>query len=544
MRLLLLNDTSLEPHWGCQLAGGEVKRWIVDRIGDNSIDTRSVQWSWKYPLKTTTGSQLKSIVAKPSNYLEELHCLIDSADFVVINGEGTILGNRPPVRTLLAAVKFAVELDKPCAIVNATIVTRKDPIIEEMMSTTFPKVDLICVREIESLAVLRALGINGVICGSDASFSAIDRIFSANTVNKHYIVSEIPNVVIMGSVMLSQKHIKKLKAYICHLKNKHKMQLFFLSVCRADERFLHPLALDFSVRHYGIDDLGPAEAIDLIRMSHLCITGRYHGAIMAIAAGCPFVHYETHSDRISNLCKQLGISNNKINLLKKPSLSETDCTIEDVLITHYDDFCKILRSEFPFQIRLARLQKKYLASFLSGAPSPSNINDSIDKDQKLTSFYRRATVAASLLPSGLSIADFGGYAQIFYEVYSPKQYVSYDLLSSRDKAPGQPKKRAVNIYSLPKPGAHREVDLDKAEFFPEARQCEVAVCLGLLMWLRNWRAFLFKLAKHKFLYILISWDRIGVDRVSEFLRTLGYKNEDEACLGSKSVIALFRKKLE
>ncbi len=538
LKVLLLNDTSQEPHLGCMAAGGAVRSWISTHPMVGNLTVRSVQHSWKSLPQPSTLSELERLSASGSPDTASLATLIQSADCVIVNGEGTILRNRPAVRYLLGALRIAEAVSVPTAVVNATIVPGDDRSLYEMMSSVFPGVGLFCLREIESSAVLRQWGVKAV-CSTDASFAVLDTL--TRRVLPPGPTSGKP-VIVLGSVRLTASSRRGLSAFLTRFAAAADVTYTFLSITRNDEQHLEYARSLVGGKHYRFRHLDERSAMALMGEAALIITGRYHGAVLATMAQRPFLFYETHSNRIKWLCKQMGISGNAIRLLKEPDMRGALEIGLDHLGWKGEALQEILREEVGFQVRLAERQKGALDEFLRdprlGDRAAATSQTVSDANQR--SFRRRAEAAAKILPRGLRVADFGGYAQSLAKVYDFGSYVSYDQLGTEENVAGRPK-RALCVDQLPYPDAHREVDLEKQESFPEVRGYDVAVCLGLLMWLENWREFLLKLRTEGFSWILLSWDDVGLDRAARFLADIGYRCAKVASAERNSKVGLFER---
>ena len=393
VRVLLLNDTSTEDHWGSRLAGGEVKRWICEHRAVDSVITRSVGWSWKFAPVPEDLADLDRCSRSGAASVVEMRSLIAHVDFVVINAEGTLLGNRSAVRALLMAVRMAEMFGRPCAIMNATIEPLRNRGIREMMSACLPHVSTLCVREAESEIYLREMGIADVICASDAAFSALGYAEQTDQALEVMKPDRLPAVVVFGSVLFNDRDhavVGKLRAFLLRLRQSMSEELILLSMCRGDGDAFAGLAGELGARNIASGDCSPYELFALLKRVSLCITGRYHGAVLSVAAGCPFVHFETHSGRIEWLSKRIGLSHNALHVLRDTHLDESVETTIRMLGPVGQKLRPVIQDAAEREIRRAKTQGAALDAFLQKGGPVLEVDDVSLRKLKVKPVWRYA----------------------------------------------------------------------------------------------------------------------------------------------------------
>ena len=535
MKILLLNDTSNENHWGCKAAGGQVLAWI-EECSNISIKTFDVNFSWQFKPTPNNVNEIKGIVESKTFQNLEIAKEIQNCDRLIINGEGTILGNRTAVRNLLLFNYYAIKLCKKCAVVNSTIYTKGNSEIEKMMSFVFPFNSLFTIREIESYSFLKKIGCKNIFTCTDSSF----QYFS------NFISKEIPefiennSIALFGSVLLKKSNTKLFEGLIKKISQLPE-KIYVISMSNLEHNLFEKYSKTYNITHINRNHQ-LKNVLEIIGGAKFVITGRFHGAIMSFCCKVPFFHFETHSPRIKWLCKQAGISNNSIVILDKAAISKENISFQEIL-TAQKLIKETLNQELKYQLLTSIQQNSKINDFISHEnlhrSNPKEPLNNIIKNNQLYTFEVRAKKAAGMIPPKLKVVDFGGGVQLFTKFYDFHKYLSFDLLLDSNYL-GKP---AISYgeFKLPYPQSHYEIDIESDEVFELCKNFDIAVILGVIMWLKNWRSFLDNIAQIDFSYILLSWDKIGILRVSEFLSQRKYYLISLTMNKANSYNALFRK---
>jgi len=534
-KILLLNDTSAEKHWGCQAAGGEILQIINNLKGVKSLSIYSVQYSWKFSPCPNDLNDALLLLASNNEQTKEIFNDISTADLVILNAEGTLLGNRPPVRSILLFLLMAIEKNVPFIILNSSInpyilnKNKTDEIIQ-MYRYILPFASLITVREARSYQIVRDLGATNVWHIYDSSL----KIFSSNlAINPS---SKKPTCIIFGSVLLTPKRIKRLELFLKEFRQKTNCSFTICSMMNSEYKLLEKLSILLNCKFESFNKLPLKELQKLMDNASFCISGRYHGCLLSACRNLPFIYYETHSNRIEDFCKHLCYEWGKVSLFQN-NIDETNLlTIKKTWQNRFQ-IRKFLEREMPFLIEKSILQKTLLTSYWETILESKPNNKMSD-----IGFEHRAKIAASMLPINLMILDIGAFEQTFALYYKFKKYASIDkLYSKKENIPlGQPKSYKIS-FNLPCPDSHYEIDINTIKNFSFFGKYDVAVFLGVLPWIDNWQDILSKINNANIPMILISWDSYELNRVAFFMKNLNYEEIKRTSVSKKSFISLFKK---
>lgn len=534
--IVLLNDTSDGEHWGCQAAGGNVLEASRTLDGVSSVVRYPVEYSWDFRPCPTNLKEAYHLIGAGIPGIEEIREKIEAASLVVVNAEGTLLGNRVPVRNLLMFLLIAVETDTPFVVLNATIAPEAMEMDEEarhdlaeLYREVFPSAKLITVREARSYHFARYFGAKNVWHAYDASLDGFRNMVAQQTSNGS------DGCVAFGSVLLDWERSAKLRDFLFRFRESSGCSLTLCAMTKQERPLLLALSQELECAFEDYDSLDVEGICKLVDDSRITISGRYHGCVMSAARGIPFVHYETHSDRILDFARHLCYEDAGIRVFHEDSGSED---LDKALEIWNDrpgrrDF---LEDYIPFMAEKSKLHRRLLHEtwkIFEGVEEADTSKEKVVSEP----FLGRAKIASSLLDPGMSVVDFGGYKQLFGECYEFSSYLSLDLILSRPKTLlGQPVNQ-LGLDDLPFPDCHHEVDIDSIQDFTFIGGYEVAVFLGVLPWLKNWMATLEGVANIGVGQVLISWDPHELDRVSAFMSRFGFCEDSRVSLNSKSAIS-------
>ncbi len=540
--IVLLNDTSSEEHWGCESAGGEILRATQALPNISKVHRYSVQYSWQFKPCPDTLNQAHNLINESESAFAGLIENIATSSLVVVNAEGTLLSNRIPVRNLLTFLLIVIKNDKPFVILNATInpyamkVGRNK--IEEICSFyrfVLPYAHLITVRESRSYHIARCLGARQVWHGYDASLNT----FSESRFR--FAHDKLPICVIFGSVRINKKHCKRLERFLEMFRQRTGCQFVVCAMTRQEIGLLKKLSRNLDCRFEDSNTFTLEDLKELLDRSFISISGRYHGCLLSAARIVPFIHYETHSERLKDFCHHLCYEWGEIKLFGNSKINE-NIEIATKVWSNQHSIRKFLYTEMPFVIEKSKIHVRELSEIwkdLSGGECPQCFEH---KTEMAELFLSRAEVAAKMLPRGLRILDVGGFKQSFGRCYSFKSYISIDQLHQSQSSPlGQPSEE-VMVTDLPFPNLHREANINNIRNYSFAQNFDVAVFLGVFPWLHNWMNTLKAINKADISKIIVSWDQIEINRVGAFLHNLSFTETKRVQVNEKSVISLFEKR--
>lgn len=541
--VLLLNDTSEEPHWGCEAAGGEILSALSSLRGIAGIQRYSVHYSWQFKPCPVNLHDAIMILDKGGGALDDLRKTIAASRFVVVNGEGTLLGSRPPVRNLLLFLLIAAQLGIPFAIVNATIDpermqgSRDEGIgTLELYRAVLPRACLVTVREARSYHACRQLGAINVWHAYDASLPRFARKLATTAPT----TLTPATCIVFGSVKLNGHRRDRLLAFLKQVREVAACSFVFCSMSRSEAKLLKSLSEEFSAPLVDAASQPLESVIGLLEQASFVISGRYHGCLLSAAQGIPFMHYETHSPRIVDFCRHLCYEWGRLYLFGQNRSADNLETL-DHMLRERTRIREFLLVSLPHLVIKAGIHRREITiTWNELVLNSTSLRQS--QESNGVPFIARNKVAAEMLPKGLRVLDLGGYTQAFGSCYAFKAYTSIDLLSAASVAPmGQPRVVPTARVSLPFPDSHIEADIDEIRDFRFAGEFDVVVMLGLFPWLRNWQRTLNWLSMSGIKMCLVSWDGIELDRVAAYLSRLGYWETKRVDISRKSSISLLER---
>ncbi len=145
-KAVLLNDTRIDRHYGCQTVIESINRLAAEN-GMAITLAAPAHRDWR---------RNEAVVRA-----------LDNADLIIVNGEGTIHHDRPAGSWLLTAGKYAQSLGKPAVLINATWQANSAPLADYARAFA-----LISVRESASAAELEEADIKARVVPDLALYHA------------------------------------------------------------------------------------------------------------------------------------------------------------------------------------------------------------------------------------------------------------------------------------------------------------------------------------------------------------------------------------
>ncbi|WP_037954917.1 polysaccharide pyruvyl transferase family protein [Sulfitobacter sp. NAS-14.1] len=286
MTVLVLNDTRIDRHIGCNFVMGAI-RTLLARHGLDDVRY--------WPAH-----------ADPRND-PNFHTALATAKLVVINGEGTIHHNRPAGKVLLAAGQHARSRGVPVALINTGWEANSPELVATL--NTF---DLVAARDSHSASQMRSNGTN-VRVVPDLSLALAQK--PAVTDTHHRVGIAVTD------------NVDRLKALeLEHLRRDCDGESLAISHAapgiRGWARFLRDgISLREDLSH-------PARLTGLLRMRHrlsqrgdpdsdsftailsgleLLVSGRFHACTLALAGMTPVIAQSSNTGKIAALFQDAGL---------------------------------------------------------------------------------------------------------------------------------------------------------------------------------------------------------------------------------------------
>ncbi len=171
MKIVLLNDTSGHPNWGCIATCNGLKTLIRSRWPEASLEAlpaESLPWKRLSPGRRYLERRIARAILTPSTPARLERALggfgvdlapLRQADLVIMNGEGMIHSRSGHLVRLLGSLEFARRSGARVAVVNQTVDVTPGEWKADLLSTVYSDLPLVCVRDSESLSLLHRLAL-------------------------------------------------------------------------------------------------------------------------------------------------------------------------------------------------------------------------------------------------------------------------------------------------------------------------------------------------------------------------------------------------
>lgn len=309
LNILLINDTSLNRHFGCHYLMNEMNRLF----------------------KVNNFKVKKRIFNDEINILNEVRkTKFKEIDFVIINGEGTLHGQQNhKVNEILKSAKFcSEELGKKVFLINSTIADlNKDQL------SYFKYFERIYVREPSSFDFLKSEKIKskvvpdiliGLELNLKSSLGYNEIVFTDSSIRK-----------------LDHKFDEEHKVKIISIKYYNHLEYYLLKFF-IKFKFLKFL---YNYLQYTKEKKAHIFLENLIN-SKLVVTGRFHAMIICFILKIPFVAYKSVSKKIEGVLKDAGLENRfrdiaKLKIYKHESLELSNEELKKIYIYKSQALIKI-----------------------------------------------------------------------------------------------------------------------------------------------------------------------------------------------------------
>ena len=265
-------------------------------------------------VRTVTAGSLDKFsdyIAKGDAYPELAKALAET-DWLVVNGEGAIIQNRPFGRLcFLLAYTAKTRFGKKCAIVNHTADTR-NPVLRAMAEAVYPCLDVAVFRERFSY------DLNKDMCGADRAVLAADAVFAYEPCRMEAL-QRVANRPGYYSIFPDLTNFDLSKPYICVGGSAHYMaekfswasvrdafrrlsrellkraQVIITAASHPDDVILRPVAHELGLPYVNLNISTP-QALDILGNASLYVGGRWHPAIMSLTGGVPIILFSSNTD--------------------------------------------------------------------------------------------------------------------------------------------------------------------------------------------------------------------------------------------------------
>ena len=349
-KAIILNDTQNWYHHGCTGTSIAIKNELKNKGYEvNSIPINQLyDLSSKIPPQELKDFDDDGFFSKWREIYKSIFTILNDADLVVINGEGTFHSLSDMVRSLLYIIYIAkVRLNKGVRILNHSCYPDDKVIPENKQYISFYKkayevADFISAREYYSYNIIKNfLGIKNVVLSFDSLPIYINKYYNKNT----KISFPEKYILISGGICLNDFWRDKFFQYLSFLEKEYRIPVYFIigaddylapedtalveslikkSGTKKQSKPLFNLMLKkISAKKHSekIDDikvynnfmLYEATSVDnwltAIKDSYFFVSGRYHHSIASYALNTPFIAFESNTPKTNAIFEMMDSKN-------------------------------------------------------------------------------------------------------------------------------------------------------------------------------------------------------------------------------------------
>lgn len=363
-RVCLVNDSSVNPNWGCRATSFALKQLIRDTGSEITaiIDLNQLLYlslsdrrSWDRTLRVLrplaprrplfrevvrrgvdrVRDKLPDVVPRTLEEFEPFSRSLvrgdilayagnafRNCDAVIVNGEGGIYGFKREARLMLFLAYVAKRhFGLQVALVNHTAVL-SDPRLKAMAAAVYPLLDDVVFREPESVNANKDivdgnLAPDAAFCFRPARDAAWREVASAASYYSVWPDSadfnvSAPFVAVGGSALLNGQGkgddlVKGIKALVRALQSRVGPVVLTASDV-PDEVVLRKVAVELCLPLIGLH-VPVQQAVDVLGNAVAYVGGRWHSCIFSALGGTPFVPLGTHGHKLNGLSAMYQLPN-------------------------------------------------------------------------------------------------------------------------------------------------------------------------------------------------------------------------------------------
>ena len=310
----MLNDTGAGPNPGCQAASSVVKdRWIP-LIGATELKSlpvgygagafagvpgaslRSTVHRWlRFPQWREASGRLDyaawKTAAKQSVQADVHFCeLLDWADRVVVNGEGSIHHNSPRALALMAQCRTAAQKGVPVQLINCTIQSMDN----RLLNNVLPRLEYLHVREQWTARSLTRAGHQcrpqvSVDLAAAGQFSTSTGVSLPEGVDPRRACLLSPGV--LASPRVANSQIRVLKKFGLH-------PVYLCIGDGGEHAIATSVCSDSGISIVTAESIPWREIVPYVSQYRLAVSGRHHLNLFLMLAGVPFVPLPSNTWKI------------------------------------------------------------------------------------------------------------------------------------------------------------------------------------------------------------------------------------------------------
>ncbi len=317
MKIVLLNDTSGHPNWGCIATSTGLKTLVCARWPEASFEAfpaESLPWKRLSPVRRYLERRIARAISTPSipalleralgDFGVDL-ARLDQADLVIMNGEGMIHSRSGHLVRLLGSLEYARRSGAQVAVVNQTVDVTPGEWKADLLSTVYSDLPLVCARDNASLALLHRLGIGHAILMPDAAFST--PCPSPDAIREVAGRLGLPEafIAVTGSSALSKRDVDLFGSVLRKVRAMFDLPVVLLASTKTDLRLGEALVArgeDLRILDASLDW---RDAVCVIATARGLVGGRFHPMVFAALVGTPQIGFEGNTHKVRGLMEML-----------------------------------------------------------------------------------------------------------------------------------------------------------------------------------------------------------------------------------------------
>ncbi len=308
-KILLLMDNSRDSNWGSQATTAMLIELLKKRFGGAEVrgvprtkcrphgNLRRSACTWLAPQLVSSGGPCWVLDALAREWIDDF----EWADFVVVNGEGTMHPQPQAIRWITSIVALARKFKKPYWVVNCSIQCIGDK-TQPLFEVFFKESSYVAVREVESHRELSSLGVLATLAADCAFLAGPSSESEAREILQRVGVTG-PFAVMTGSASVRKWPIEHQREVVAFLKAQGMAVLYSHSDIKDEENRRQISLVLPAVSHR---DTTYQQLIAIQSLAQVLVGGRFHPTIFAAKYGIPFVALQSNTHKMSGLMEMLG----------------------------------------------------------------------------------------------------------------------------------------------------------------------------------------------------------------------------------------------
>lgn len=287
MKIVLLNDTRDQPHFGCHRVMETIEDLVRCRSGE-IIGSALTGTDW----------------SSNPGFLKTL----SRSDAIIINGEGTLHHGAPRGELLLQIVDHPLRQAKPVYLINCLY--QENP---KRWENYINQIDLIMSRDSKSFHELSQIYKKGTLVkGLDLSLFKKHDANAATKQSYNIYGDSFYRNITSQLIMLSDKDSNSMALPICRYFKSTKPSLP-APLREVRELHLKINALAMKIKHPRLSYAkSTSDYLQFISHASFHLTGRFHGACLSLVTNTPFALTTSNSWKMEALIEDMGISRDRL----------------------------------------------------------------------------------------------------------------------------------------------------------------------------------------------------------------------------------------